>query len=352
MDNAIWDLFRLTAFEASLWYNPCQEEMPMRPLWKDMLTAVFLGLILPGLMLNGVSAWRKAPLQQTQPPEGPGRMIRVRTGEAVTEMDLEAYITRVVLGEMPASFEEEALKAQSVAARTYAQKASVTGGKHGDGSVCTDPSCCQGYQAEEGYLSGGGAREAVDKVRKAVQDTAGYVLTYDGTLIEATYFSCSGGATEDALAVWGTDFPYLRSVSSPGEEGAEVYSQTVSFTPEQFQQALGRTLTGSPESWFNFRTYTEGGGVAAMSIGGETYSGTRLRSLLGLRSTAFSVEAGPTKITITTRGYGHRVGLSQYGADAMAISGSDYREILSHYYPGTELTRLGIDESEGLRYHN
>ena len=260
-------------------------------------------------------------------------------------MDMDPYITGVVLAEMPASFEPEALKAQSVASRTYAWKASLTGGKHGDGSVCTESSCCQGYVAESTYLEKGGTQEAVDNVSLAVAQTSGCVLTYGGELIEATYFSCSGGSTEDAAAVWGTDYPYLQSVSSPGEEKAASYTQTLSFTPEEFQAALGREMNGAPESWFTITTYTEGGGVAAMTIGGETYTGTELRTMLSLRSTAFSVAASGAEIRITTRGYGHRVGMSQYGADAMAVQGSTYPEILGHYYPGTELARLGIDET-------
>jgi len=177
-------------------------------------------------------------------------------------------------------------------------------------------------------------------VWKACADTAGTVLTYEGELIEATYFSCSGGETESALAVWGAEIPYLQSVASPGEEGSAAYEQTLTFTPEAFAGALGSELTGSPKDWFSITTYTEGGGVAAMTIGGTVYSGTQLRSLLGLRSTAFTLEAKDSGITITTRGYGHRVGLSQHGANAMAASGSSCKEILAHYYPGTVIAPL------------
>lgn len=322
----------------------------MRPLWKDILTAFFLGTVLPGLLVNGAVLYLgEESTAETTPPEtvsqaAVGWSVTVRSPEGtVMEMDLDRYIAGVVLEEMPASFEPEALKAQCVAARTYAWKAAVTGGKHGDGSVCTEPSCCQGYIAEGDYLAKGGTQESVDKIRQSAEATSGWVLTYEGELIEATYFSCSGGATEDAAAVWGTDYPYLQSVSSPGEEGAAVYAQTLEFTPKEFAEALGRELQGNPQDWFTITTYTEGGGVAVMTICGETYTGTRLRSLLGLRSTAFTVAASTETITITTRGYGHRVGLSQYGADAMAVSGSDYIQILAHYYPGTQLVQLEPD---------
>ena len=131
-------------------------------------------------------------------------------------MKMNDYLTEVLLGEMPAEFEMEALKAQAVAARTYTAKAAITGGKHGDGSVCSDSACCQAYLPQETYLMLGGTEENLEKINKAVLETTGLVLAYDGNLIEATYFSCSGGSTEDAAAVWGTEYPYLQAVASPG----------------------------------------------------------------------------------------------------------------------------------------
>lgn len=313
----------------------------MKQLWKDLLTALCFGLLLPGIMLNAGHLLLAEERPVPEPPVEAAifRPVSVRTADRTEEMDLERYVTRVVLAEMPASFEPEALKAQSVAARTYACKAQATGGKHGDGSICIDSACCQGYVTEEAYMEKGGTRESVDKIAAAVTGTAGRVLTYEGVLIEATYFSSSGGTTENAAAVWGTDFPYLQSVSSP-ETDAQRYDQTISFTQEEFQALLGRNLKGSPESWFTITTYTEGGGVASMTIGGQVYTGTELRALLGLRSTIFTVTASDSEIGISTKGYGHRVGLSQYGAETMAVAGSSYQEILAHYYPGTELSFL------------
>lgn len=324
----------------------------MRPLWKDVLTALFMGLVVPGLLLNaGVLLLdsQAAPVAQeteetaeTLPPKI-SLPVRIRAADgSVTETDMDAYLVGVILAEMPADFAVEALKAQSVAARTYARKAYETGGKHGDGSVCTDPGCCQAYLTQSDYLARGGTQEGLSRVEKAVAATSGEVLTYDGELIEATYFSCSGGSTEDAVAVWGTAFPYLQAVDSPGEEKAVHYSDTFSFTPETFSQALGAPLSGPPTGWFRNVAFTRGGGIAEMEIGGVRYTGVELRGLLGLPSTDFSISATETAITITTHGYGHRVGMSQYGADAMAMTGKDYREILAHYYPGTELvTQIG-----------
>lgn len=256
------------------------------------------------------------------------------------QMTLEDYLLGVVLAEMPASFEPEALKAQAVVARTYTCKR-MEGGKHDAAAVCMDPGCCQGFRAPADYLDEGGKQTAVDKVRSAVKSTDGQVLHYDGSLIDATYFSCSGGSTEDAVAVWGQDVPYLRAVDSPGEEDAPRFTDSVSFTTSEFAGKLGLSDQGDPASWFGAVRYTEGGGVDTMVIRGKTFTGPRLRSALGLRSTAFSVSVDGKTITVTTRGFGHRVGMSQYGAQAMAQTGSSCAEILAHYYTGAELVRLG-----------
>jgi len=303
---------------------------------KQVIVAFLMGLVLPLGWMYWKTGEEKLPPKPTEAASDPVTIAVVHDG-AVQQMDLEEYVAAVVLAEMPAYFEVEALKAQSVVARTYTQKAYTTGGKHGDGSICTNPSCCQAYITESDYIDQGGTEENVDKIRSAVLATSGYVLTYEGQLIEATYFSCSGGSTEDAVAVWGTDFPYLRSVSSPGEEEAAYYTDTVTLTKQQLESALGVTLTESSADWFSSLTYTTGGGIHSADIGGKNFAGTQLRSILGLRSTAFDLTPGENCITITTRGFGHRVGMSQYGADAMAASGSTYPEILAHYYQGTTL---------------
>lgn len=317
----------------------------MKKAWQETLYAIWMGMAVPGLILAIlVMFWEKdKPESNTEPetltaPVSLSVLVLWPDG-VVEQMDMDAYLTGVVLAEMPAFFESEALKAQAVAARTYARKASVTGGKHGDGSVCTDYTCCQAYQSPEEYLEKGGTRDDIQKVRSAVLDTTGYVLTYNGELIEAVYFSCSGGKTEDAVAVWGTDYPYLRSTDSPGEENAAFYSETKVFTPKEFEDALGIVLSTEPAQWLGKVTRTAGDGVDTMEIGGVKYSGVELRAALGLRSTAFTITVQDNEIRIVTYGYGHRVGMSQYGADAMAAAGSDFRQILSHYYPGTVLEK-------------
>ena len=327
----------------------------MKVHWKEVASAVLLGLAMPGIIL-AIAASRKEPEtvieiqtevptqtvtipEETTAPTEPVR-VPVLSGNRVTEMELNEYLVGVVLAEMPAFFEPEALKAQAVVARTYTMRAHGRGGRHSGATVCTDPSCCQAYIEPADYIKNGGTQQSVEKIRTAVFGTDNEVLTYGGELIEAVYFSCSGGSTEDAVAVWGTEYPYLQAVSSPGEEKATHYSDTISYTANNFEAALGRDLPGNPNDWFGVVTYTPGGGVASMEIGGQTYKGTTLRSVLGLRSTAFMITATSNKVTITTKGYGHRVGMSQYGADAMALAGSDYQQILTHYYQGVRLTTL------------
>lgn len=261
--------------------------------------------------------------------------------------ELNEYLVGVVLAEMPASFEPEALKAQTVVARTYALKRYLSNPKHPQNAVCTKPECCQGYISQEAYMLEGGKQEDVEKIKNAVNDTGSCVLTYEGALIESTYFSCSGGNTEDALAVWGTDIPYLQATESPGEENAACYTDTVFLTKSELEEALDLQLAGEPEQWIGNITYTEGGGVDEIEIAGNSFIGTEIRRLLGLRSTAFTMEVMVDGISITTRGYGHRVGMSQYGADAMAAAGHGYAEILAHYYTGTVLESYEVFDVHG-----
>ncbi len=306
----------------------------------EIALAVLLGLGMP-LLLFALTDKPRQEARKTVPTDisaAPSRRVTVKLPEGTEEMDLEEYLVGVVLGEMPADFETEALKAQAVVARTFTLRTVGVGKKH-PGMVCTDPACCQAYFDPEDYVAQGGEGSDVEKIHRAVAETAGQVLYYDGALIEATYFSCSGGRTEDAQAVWGADVPYLRATDSPGEEGAAHYTDTVTFSASEFAAALGLDGSGDPESWLGPATYTDGGGVETMAVCGRIFKGTELRSLLGLRSTAFTMEASGGEITVVTRGFGHRVGMSQYGAEAMAATGADYASILTHYYQGAELGR-------------
>ena len=269
----------------------------------------------------------------------------LRDGRA-GEMALDTYLTQVVLSELPASFAPEAMQAQAVAARTFACRQQLRG-KHPDADVCTESACCQACLSEEQLRArlGDKFEAAWDKASAAVQATEGEVLTYDGALIEATYFSCSGGTTEAAAAVWGSDVPYLQSVSSPGEQDAARYQSTETLSPQAFAAAI-RTmdeellLSGDPADWVQAITRTDGGGVADITIGGKTFSGTQLRRAFGLNSTKFTLQYQNSTFIFDVLGYGHCVGMSQYGAEAIAQLGFDYRAILRYYYRGAALTQM------------
>ena len=336
----------LCIFDTTIWGDSMDKR------WVNLLISISLGLIVP-LALFSVASLKSEKanegnaVEATEPfADNTGKsknenerfyLSVLMDDGAVQTMDLDAYITGVVLAEMPADFEIEALKAQAVVARTYALRRYEENVKHSSASVCTNAACCQGYTSEDDYLQAGKTLEDLEKIRQAVQDTKQNVLMFRGGLIEATYFSCSGGQTEDASAVWGSDVPYLQAIQSPGEEKATHYTDTVYYTFAEFQKLLGEKFSQEPAKWFGGVTYTDGGGVKTMHICGKQYTGTHLRRILGLRSTAFTVEISGNSIKITTKGYGHRVGMSQYGADAMAVNGSHYQEILEYYYQGAEV---------------
>jgi len=316
--------------------------MYMNGKWSPVLWVIVLVVGFPRLVFGIWTLSRQSDTDETETTQQEVltvTKINLLTDRGTVEIDIEEYLVGVLLMEIPGDFHIEAQKAQAIVARTYALRTTQYKEKHSYNAICTDPSCCQGYRDPEQYLQLGGDEERVNIARRAVDETKGQILIYLGMPIDATYFSCSGGQTEDAVAVWGVDVPYLQSVSSPGEEHADHYWDSIQFTPDEFKAALGTNLSGEANRWFGKVTYTRGGGVESMLIGGRLYAGTELRTLLGLRSTAFSVTVSDNTISITTRGFGHRVGMSQYGAQAMALNGKKYEEILAHYYLGTEIDK-------------
>lgn len=279
--------------------------------------------------------------EQTAAPAAP-ETLRVLDGETVREMDMQDYLVGVVAAEMPADFAPEALKAQAVAARTYALYCRNTS-RHENADVCTDYRCCQAYFDDGALRQNWGADYAArrEKIAGAVAATDGDVLCFEGQAIFAAFHSSSAGFTEDCGAIW-SELPYLVSVWSP--ESAETvpgYVSTRSFSPLDFRDTLlsarpQADFSGPPESWLGELTRDKSGRVESFTLGGERFSGVELRTLFSLRSTAFTLDYdGDFRFTVT--GFGHGVGMSQYGAEVMAEEGSDYREILAHYYPGTEL---------------
>lgn len=264
--------------------------------------------------------------------------IRVLHEGRIINLDLDDYVCAVLMAEMPASFESEALKAQAVAIRTYTLRKIHGTQKHPDADICTNNDCCQAYKSLENSEN----TESGRKVRTAVLDTIGQVLLYDHELIDATYFSSSGGRTESAVAVWGMNVPYLQAKDSP-EEDAKYYRDQVSFDESEILSLLGFSNSIRDFTYKDI-TYTDGYGVDTINICGTMFTGIELRHLLNLRSTAFDIKIAGDTITFITRGYGHRVGLSQYGAQSMAQKGNNYQQILAYYYPDTELMVLDHED--------
>lgn len=301
-----------------------------------LLLAVLLFLIPLGLQQSPP----KEAEELTTPPVS-GRTVSILVGDTIQEMDLNEYLWGVVAAEMPASFGEEALKAQAVAARTYSLHKAGHAQNHPDADLCTDYACCQAWisrdKARENW--GGNADAYTEKITKAVAETNNEVILYQGALISALFHSSSSSATQDAIEVWGNSVPYLQSVQSPeGEEVPNFHSELV-LTPEEFSAAFlakypDAVLTGDAGAWIGDTVYTEGGSVHSIVIGGISVSGAEARKIFSLRSAAFTVRATAEAITFQVTGFGHGVGMSQYGANAMANDGKTYTDILRHYYTG------------------
>ena len=265
-------------------------------------------------------------------PSSPNITIKKSNGIMQT-INLEEYIIGVVSSEMPASFNIEALKAQSVVARTYALKANQTG------KMLTDTVSTQSYIDTDQMRSkwGSSYNTYYNKIKNAVESTSGEYLSYNGNYIEALYHSTNNGKTESSLDVFGNYYPYLISVTSDYDKSASSYLRNVNFDFNTLSNKLGINLNSN--SVINIISYTDGGNIKEISINGNIYSGKRIRELLGLRSADFDINIENNSVNITTRGYGHGVGMSQYGANGMANAGYGYKDILSHYYPGTILKK-------------
>ena len=294
--------------------------------------------------VSGEGADGRAPSLQGEADAAAGfdetfRLPVLKEGEVVS-VSLGDYLVGVVLAEMPLSFPGEALKAQAVASRTYALRR-YEHRKHGAAAVCVESGCCQGWRDPE---AADPAERAIAEA--AVRATDGLAIYYEGALIEATFFACSGGRTEDAAAVWGGELPYLQAVESPGEEAAAHFTDEVRVSLEEFRAAL-EELDGAvdfPEAlggWVGSVSCTPGGGVDEIELGGRVFTGKQLRKAFGLRSTAFTLELTAEEAVFVTRGCGHRVGMSQYGAAAMAREGAGFVEILEWYYQGGSVAPAG-----------
>ena len=258
---------------------------------------------------------------------------------SIKNVNIEDYIIGVVAAEMPASFEPEALKAQAVAARTYAMYKKETRNLDYDLIIGTKD---QAYQTNEELLKKWGVSFFKNylKVRDAVLATEGEILTYNGQTINAFYFSMSNGYTENVESVFKSDLPYLKSVPSTWDnESIKNYEFTKTISKEDFCKSLEIPCDNIKIE--NIQK-TSSNRVASLTINNKTFLGTKVRSLLGLRSTDFTIECLDNDIKITTKGYGHGVGMSQYGANGMAKENHNYKEILNYFYQNTEISKINV----------
>ncbi len=268
----------------------------------------------------------------------------------IEEIDLDEYLYGVVSAEMPASFEEEALKAQAVVARTYTiYKIVNNDGKHGDSDICDDSTCCQAWISEEERKERWDEEEREDnwnKIVNAVNNTQGKIITYEGKPINAFFHSNSGGETEAPINVWGgSGYPYLQSVSTSGEDAYSQYSSEAEFTEKEFEEKIKEehsdfTIDFDEKDCIKIEEYTEGNRVKTIKIGNLELSGVEVRNIFGLRSANFKVSIEENKIKFEVIGYGHGVGMSQTGADSLAKEGKNYEDIIHHFYTNVEIENM------------
>ena len=311
------------------------------------------GWLLAAVLFGGayLAAGETAAQPQTEAPAPAAELhhdrdvtLAILDGGTVTDMTLEAYLAGVVRGEMPAVFEMEALKAQAAAERSYVyyQLARARKDSHPDADFCTDHTCCSAFLSEDAARDkwGGDFAPWNTRVAQAVADTDGQVALYGGEPILAVFHSSSAGRTADAGDVWSGSVPYLTSVESPeGESSVPNYYSTAVFTAAEARSLLlaahpELTLSGTPDKWLGAVTENGSGRVETVSVGGTDIEGTELRRIFSLRSACFTVTADSESVTFRVTGYGHGVGMSQYGAEQLAKDGKTWQEILEWYYTG------------------
>ena len=268
--------------------------------------------------------------------------LRAKIGNTLQTVTMAEYLPGVIRAEMSPTFEAEALKAQAVAERTYICYQMTKGAKsaHPDADVCDDAACCSAYLSEQdARQKWGESFEAYEeKVQAAVAATDGVIMLYGGEPIMAVFHSSSAGKTASCDDVWSAELPYLVSVESPETaDSVPNYYSVRTFSRDEFKQIFTASHPDADFSgvWVSDRLENSSGRVERITVGGVSVTGGEMRSLYGLRSTCFTVETGDD-VTFHVTGYGHGVGMSQYGARELAKEGKTWQEILQWYY--TDIT--------------
>ncbi|NSL52062.1 stage II sporulation protein D [Calidifontibacillus erzurumensis] len=279
---------------------------------------------------------------QVEEPAIEVAVYRTKT-KKIAKIPLEEYVKGVVASEMPAEFEIEALKAQALTARTYIVKQLLEGEPVGapKGAVVTDTVIHQVYKSPEELKAAWGAANydwKMARINEAVEATRGQIITYNNEPITASFFSTSNGYTENSEDYWKNSFPYLRSVESPWDQASPKFINKVTIPIAEFEKKLGVKVTSDKIGEIVART--AGNRVAKVKINDKTFDGREIREKLNLYSSDFTWKKQGDYVVITTKGYGHGVGMSQYGANGMAAEGKTVKEIIAHYYQGTEISSI------------
>ena len=308
---------------------------------------VVVAVILITVLIPLITYLKNGKYEKKEPENEEKLSVYIKEEDRVVEMSKGQYLKEVVSAEMPASFEEEALKAQAVAARSYlearrnAYRTSGTPIEHKGAEICTDHTHCKAWISEEKRreLWGEDANKNWEKISRAVEETEGEVITYKDEVISAVFHSTSSGKTENSKDVWGGDRRYLVSVDSPGDLQSPKYKSQSEFNISEFKRIATENIEGVDfnKGIVSDIKRSDAGGITEVTVGGVKIHGTKLRSIYGLRSTNCEIVVLDDKVTFDVKGYGHGGGMSQYGANYMAKEGKDYKEILTTYYQGTEI---------------
>ena len=319
-----------------------------------LIAIIFIVVVIPFIIIYNICGFYDGEKndvgQIPQITDSTVIKVYIAKEDKVEEMNINDYLMGVVSAEIPASFNEEALKAQAVAARSYlvyhmnSYEKNGTPENHKGADVCTDYRHCQAWMSEADRRASWDAKDADanwEKIKSAVLATSGEVMTYNGDVINAVFHSTSSGKTENAADVWGSDIPYLKSVDSSGDKEAPKYNSENSFTADEFKTKAESVLGGLDWSkgLFSNIERSNAGGITSITIGGKTIKGTKFREIYGIRSTNVQISESDGKVIMSVHGYGHGVGMSQYGANYLAESGKNYKEILKAYYTGVDIVK-------------
>lgn len=333
-----------------------------RLVWVSILLTL-AGLFLPLVFMSGATGYDgdsvlDSPAIETSPSPAPAAETQqvsygrdsefyfgLSVGGEVKSVSMAQYLPCAVAAEMPVTFEPEALKAQAVAARTYVVYCTLhQNPKHPEADVCEEYSCCLAYLDETVLRGNWGEKyeENMALISEACTSTDGQILTYEDSAILATFHSSSSGQTQAGAELW-ADVPYLTNVTSPETaDNVPNYLSTVEVSPDNFKSSIHllypeTSFESDPVLWVDSFELDDSGRVRYMTICGTTLTGSEMRKLFSLRSAAFTLDYDGSAFIFSVTGYGHGLGMSQYGANVMAQNGSTYKEILEHYYPSTKL---------------